>query len=36
MWQVLEPVRAVRPAFGGTAINEELLLELQQLQVESA
>ena len=33
MWQALEPVRAVRPAFGGSAINEEVLLEIFQLQV---
>ena len=31
MWQVLAPVRAVRPLNGGTGFDEEIAIELRQL-----
>ncbi len=31
MWDVLKPVRDVRPRYGGPGLDEELLWELRQL-----
>ena len=31
MWDVLAPLRAVRPVFGGPGFDEDLIMDLRQL-----